>query len=522
MGSMKDVRTRWRWVFLALAAGGVLAALAPSPWGTISSVEVSGPGHVVSSTLDNPVTVTLEGAGPDTGVYLVTADGRRERVPVVSQRQDQTIAMRRRPVHASLALALLAVVVILWISEAIPLFTTSLLVPIVLVAAGAQSAKVALAPFFHPLIALFLGGFLMAEAMKKVELDKLVAHWVVARAGKTPARLFGAMLGVSAFLSMWMSNTAAAAVLVPIALAITAPLHHLGYRKALVLGIAYAATIGGCGSLIGTPANPIAAEFLGMYAGRDVTFVSWFAIGLPMVVVFLPVMGVYLWRHAKADVAEDAFAAMRAAARAHAPRVRRDQLVVGLTFVGVMALWLTQQWHHLDNGIIALSGAAALALLGKIEAEDLGRISWSSLLTFGGGLALGGFLMESGTSDWMATRLEVLENLPGWLGLTIVAALSLAMTAVASNTATAAMLVPLAIPLGGVIGVDPVLLVATVAVATSIDFALVVGTPPTMIAYSTKLYTTREIFRTGIALDLIGVAVLVTAVAATWRAFGIV
>jgi len=519
---MEEAKTRWRWVLAALAAGAVAAALAPRPWGEVDRVEVTGPGRVVSSSLENPVTVTLEGAGAETGVHVILADGRRERAPIVSSADGAAVALRRRPVHTRLALALLAVVVVLWISEAIPLFATSLLVPIALVAAGAQNAKIALAPFFHPLIALFLGGFLMAEAMKKAELDKLVAHWVVTRAGKTPARLFGAMLGVSAFLSMWMSNTAAAAVLVPIALAVTEPLHHLGYRKALVLGIAYAATIGGCGSLIGTPANPIAAEFLGAFAGREITFTSWFAIGLPMVAVFLPVMGIYLWRYANAEVPEGAFQAMRAAARAHAPTVRREQLVVGLTFCGVMTLWLTQQWHHLDNGIIALMGAAALALLGKIDTQDLGRISWSALLTFGGGLALGGFLMQSGTSDWMATRLEVLASLPGWLGVTIVAALALAMTAVASNTATAAMLVPLAIPLAGIIGADPVLLVATVAVATSVDFALVVGTPPTMIAYATNLYTTREIFRAGIVLDLIGIALLVTAVASIWRLVGIV
>ncbi len=130
--------------------------------------------------------------------------------------------------------------------------------------------------------------------------------------------------------------------------------------------------------------------------------------------------------------------------------------------------------------------------------------------------------MESGTSDWVATRLEGLAGVPEPLAVAAVAVLALGLTTVASNTATAAMLVPLAIPLAGLIGVDPVLLVAVVAIASSIDFALVVGTPPTMLAYATDLYTTREIFRTGIVLDFVGIALLVGAVVPLWELTGLV
>jgi sodium-dependent dicarboxylate transporter 2/3/5 len=195
--------------------------------------------------------------------------------------------------------------------------------------------------------------------------------------------------------------------------------------------------------------------------------------------------------------------------------------MVLLVFVLVAALWLTQTWHGLDTGIVALGGAVLLAILGKLETEDLGRISWASLLTFGGGLALGGFLVTSGTSDWIAARLAGLGALPSWLGVALVALLSLGLTTVASNTATAAILIPLALPLARVIGVDPVLLVVVVAIASSIDYALVIGTPPTLIAYSTRLFTAREIFRAGIVLDLAGVVLLVTAVVGVWKLFGL-
>ena len=144
------------------------------------------------------------------------------------------------------------------------------------------------------------------------------------------------------------------------------------------------------------------------------------------------------------------------------------------------------------------------------------------MLTFGGGLTLGVFLVESGASDWVATRFVGLAGLPHLVALGAVALLALGLTAVASNTATAAMLVPLAIPLAGVLGMDPVLLVVVVAIASSVDFALVIGTPPTMIAYSTGLYKTREIFKMGIVLDLIGIVILVTAVAWLWGLLGLV
>ncbi len=562
-----DARPRLLPIVAALIAAVVAALLAPAPWpdgsGRITvayqgapaadgAVTVGSPApRVIGGTVgDVAVAVELPAGVPvespllaelsvargglavqpqldELRVELVLPDGRVELIPALRWDGDAGVmhAARRPPVDAAVVLGLLGLVVVLWVSEAVPLFVTSLAIPVVLVVAGVGTAQASLAPFFHPIIALFFGGFLMAEAMRRVDLDRLAAVSIIARAGHSPAMLFAAMLGVAAFLSMWMSNTAATAVLVPIAIAVTTPLGHPGYRKAVVLGIAYAATIGGVGSAIGTPANPLAIEFLDSFAGRSISFVGWFAIGVPMVVLLLPLMGVYLWRRSAVQVDPERFAATRrlaAAELARHGRPSRDQLVVLAVFAGVISVWLTQTWHGLDTGIVAVGGAVALAALGKVLPDDLGRISWASLLTFGGGLTLGVFLVESGTSDWLATRLDDLASVPTLVGIAAVALLALGLTTVASNTATAAMMVPLAIPLAGVIGVDPVLLVLVVAVASSVDFALVVGTPPTMIAYSTHQYTAGEIFRTGIALDLAGVAVLVTAVVALWELFGIV
>jgi len=484
-------------------------------------------GLPVDARVTIEITVDPSVTDPESvSVWLLLADGREELIPVlrVDAASGLVEAARWPPNGAETLLALLGAVVVLWISEAIPLFVTSLAIPVVLVATGVAGANAALANFFHPIIALFFAGFLMAEAMRRTRLDHLAAISIIARAGRSPVTLFAAMVGVSAFLSLWMSNTAAAAVLLPIALAVSAPMASPGYTRALVLAIAYAATVGGVGSAIGTPANPLAIAFLDDFVGREITFVEWFAIGLPFVLIFLPLMAAYLWWRIGARPDGSRFTEAREVARrdlAAAGRPTRDQMTVMGVFVAVIVVWLLEPIHGIDTGIVALGGAIALAVLREIEPEDLGRISWASLLTFGGGLTLGVFLVETGTSDWVATQLDGLAAVPAPVAVAVVAGVTLLLTTVASNTASAAMLIPLAIPLATIVGVDPVLMVLVVAIASSIDFALVIGTPPTMLAYSTGLYTPAGIFRVGVVLDLLGLLLLVTVVVWIWQLLGV-
>ncbi len=492
-------------------------------------VRVNGPIEVVLTVVDETVGRPPISIG-DIAVTIVLADGAGETVPVLSRDPGYGgavgfRAVRRPPVDVGVVLGLLFAVIVLWVSEVVPIFVTALGIPVVLTFTGVAAAGDALAPFFDPIIVLFFAGFLMAEAMQRVELDHRVAVEVVARAGRSPARLFAAMLGIAAFMSMWMSNTAAVAVLLPIALAVTEPIEHHGYRKAMVLGLAYAATIGGVGSAIGTPANLLAIDFLDTVTGREISFAGWFWFGLPMVVLFLPLLGLYMWRVSGVQVDPARFAESRSRAQAQAaaaPALSRRQWTVLAVFGAVLAGWLTQQWHGQAPGIVALAGAVLLFALGLIEPVDLGRISWPTLLTFGGGLALGSFMVFTGTSDWVVTRLGAVAAWPPLAGVAAVAAVSLALTTVASNTGSAATLIPLAIPLAGIIGVTPTLLVVVVAIASSVDFALVIGTPPTMLAYSTELFTVREILKKGFVLDLVGVVLLIAAVVPLWRFVGIV
>jgi len=473
--------------------------------------------------------VTRDGAAVAVGeveLVLVLPDGRREPVAGIRTDDDGALHLQRRAAgDIAIVLGVLGMVVVLWVSEVVPLWTTSLVVPFVLAATDVMGASDVLAPFFHPIIVLFFAGFLMAEAMRRVGLDRLAAVWLVAALGRSPGMLYASLLGVSAVLSMWMSNTAAVAVLLPIVLAIAEPLGSRAATRTMVLGVAYAATIGGVGSAIGTPANPIAMEFLSRAAGRDLTFVDWFAYGLPMVVLFLPLMGFILWRREGVQIDPERFVQARAVAVGHAHaagRLSGRQVTVLVVFLLVVAAWLTEQVHGVSAGIIALGGAITLSALGLVQTDDLGRISWSSLLTFGGGLTLGIALTDSGASDWIATRLAGLDDLPSFVGILAVAVVTLLATTVASNTATAATFVPLAIPLAGVLGISPAVLVPVVAIASSVDFALVIGTPPTMLAYSTGLFTVRDILRAGVIFDLLGIVLLVTVVTWTWGLLGVV
>lgn len=528
---------------LLVRADGVALATSTVEVGTGTSVDLEGEadGRRVAATLpggvpvDAPVTahvrvtedgVTVRPDLEDLALDLRLPNGMVEAIPVLRWDDDAgvVVATRRPPVHAATALALLAGAVVLWVTVAIPLFATAMLIPVVLAATGTSDPVAALAPFFNPIIALFFGGFLMAEGMRRVGLDRWAASRIVGVAGQGPVRLFAVLMGTAAFLSMWMSNTAAVAVLIPIALAVATPVGDDGFTRVLVLGTAYAATLGGVGSAIGTPANLLAIEFLDTFDVRSITFAGWFAFGLPMVVAFLPVVGGFLWWRHGVRVEASALADVREAVREHGGDVVLgwpQRRVLGI--FGLVALtWLLEAWHGVHPGVVALGGVVALALTRDVREEDLGRINWSALLTFGGGLTLGVALTRTGVADWIASRLGGLAVLPDLAAVAVVATVTLVLTTVASNTASAATLVPLAIPLGALLGVDVTLLVVVVAIASSIDFALIIGTPPTMMAYATGLFTPGEILRRGAWLDVLGLAVLLTVVVAVWRALGLV
>jgi sodium-dependent dicarboxylate transporter 2/3/5 len=478
----------------------------------------------VSDSAGHPVPLQLEQVnstlyGPN---YL-------QRLPPTEKAGDWLRFQMRVPYRAKIATAVLLAVAVLWLTEIIPLAAASLLIPVMIVSAQVSSAKDVLAPFGHPIIFLFMAGFLLAEGMRRTGIDRLMALSILQRASAKPAVLMLTMMGITAFLSMWMSNTASVAIIIPIALAILDKIPNqygrTGFRRALILGVAYAGAIGGIGSAIGTPANILAMTFLSEFSGTELTFVDWFAYGVPMVLLMVPIIWVYLlltFRVRTQAVEAYVDPQMYKQELDSLGGLNRQQKIIVVVFVGIVILWLTEGIHHIHASIVALAGVIVLFLTETLEVSDLNQINWNALLTFGGGLAVGGVLVTTGVSDWLALKLVGLSALPNILVIALVAGLTLLIGAFISNTACAAMLVPLAIPLAQILQIDPRLMVAVVAIASSIDFALVIGTPPTMLAYSTGYFETREIFRRGIILDVIGALLLSFGVIWIWDLLGVV
>lgn len=472
---------------------------------TTSDTAVQLPFEAVSSTLSGP-------------------NNYQQVLPPTSRADGSLVFSMRVPFKARITTGLLFAVATIWLTEVVPLSAGSLLIPVVIVVAGVTGPSTVLQQFFHPIIVLFLAGFLMAEAMRHTGIDRLIALTILRRSSTRPAMLMLSMMAITAFLSMWMSNTAAVAIIIPIGLAILDKISNdnITFHKALILGVAYAGAMGGIGSAIGTPANMLALTFLSDFADTQLAFNDWFAYGLPMVVIMVPIIWLYLLLTFRVSTQTDIDRNIyEQELKGMGPLNFRQRLIFGV-FLSVVALWLTESFHGIHSSMIALGGALILFFAEILDKDDLRRINWDALLTFGGGLSIGSLLVTTGVSDWIALQLIGLVSLPKIVVVFLLAALTMIIGAFISNTACAAMLIPLAIPLARILQIDPRLLVAIIAISSSIDFALVVGTPPTMMAYSTGYFKTTEIFRRGIVLDAIGVTILSLGVIWIWQLLGVI
>ncbi|MHA1303160.1 MAG: SLC13 family permease [Candidatus Heimdallarchaeaceae archaeon] len=445
----------------------------------------------------------------------------------------------RLPYETNAVLSLLFVVGILWVTETIPLVATSLLIPVVGVVALNLSSKGLLAPFAEPVIFLFLGGFVISKAMNKTGLDKWISLNIVRISPNKPRILMLLMMSFSALLSMFMSNTATAATMIPIAVAVTDKLKTGSkadeeaierYGKALILGIAYSASLGGIGSAIGTPANPIAIALLHEYAGVEITFTQWFIFGLPIVIIMLPLIWIYIWYVYKPEVPNESLGNAKIAVRKELDNMgplNKRQIYVLFVFITALTLWFLEKVIRkviptFSSSVVAIIAAVMVFVPQVLEDKDINDINWNALLIFGGGLVLGVIMTESGTGDLIAFSIANLNISSTILFIFIIAVFSVALKFVASNTGAAAIIVPLVIPLGLLFDIDPVLLAVVAAIGSSIDFMLPQGTPPTMIAYSTGKYTVKEMAKVGFLIVLVGTLLLSFVLPFFWRFIGVV
>ncbi len=460
-----------------------------------------------------------------------------------TKQSGQVFTIEYQPlVRSKSAVLILAVVAVLWFSEGISLVATSILIPILIVLADIRTPQEALMPFFDPAVALIFGGFLIGRALSKYELDKRLALMILSRSSGTGSGLLLTVMGVTAFLSMWISNTASAAIMIPIALAVISRIRNeetrSKYGKVLVLGVAYAATLGGVASLVGSPPNPLAATYINSFLGVEFSFMSWIPFGLPVVLIMLPIVWQWLMIRFKLPKCIDDMQDLKEISEKEylklGPMPRNQQIVVAI-FISVIVLWFTEKlpdfianaigWsgHGISSAIVALMGGLALMVLGLLDEKDVSsEISWSSLLILGSGIALGGAMIDTGVSAFMAQQMIGLSILPPILIVVVVGTLAVLITMVASNTGAAVILIPIAIPLATALGMDPLLLTMVIAIAVSMDFALPTGTPPSTIAYSTGRVEMDEMVTTGLVVDFIAILVLTLGVVFIWVLLGLV
>ncbi len=422
-----------------------------------------------------------------------------------------------------------------WMTEALPLAVTALL-PLILFPFLDLRAINATAPSYaHPLIFLFLGGFLLARAMHVWGLDRRLALNVLRIAGSSPRRVIAGLMAVTAFLSMWVSNTATTMVMLPIGLAIVTTLtsredqqaHVVG--PALLLGIAYAATIGGMGTLVGTPPNALFAAFMTDAYGIEVSFFRWMLIGVPVVLVLLPIAWLVLTRITfDIDTRESQHAAsvIRAQSAELGPTSRAERLVAGL-MLAVAACWIGRPfiqsavpWLQLSDAGIAVTGAVLLFLLpvdlrrGQflLTWQQAAAIRWDVLILFGGGLALAAAIGESDLADWMGGRLAALEALPFFVLLLAVGVLMVFVGELASNTAMAAVFLPVAGATALGLGEPAYVLTLPVALFATLGFMLPVATPPNAVIFGSGVIEIRHMLRAGAILDVVGILIVAIAI----------
>ncbi len=438
-----------------------------------------------------------------------------------------------------------------WMTEAVPLGATSLLPLVALPLLGVVDIGTAAAAYAEPTIFLFMGGFLLAGAFQKWDLHRRFALAVLARVGARPRRLILAFMVVTAVLSMWVSNTATAVMMLPIGLAIameagggapsgSSPWRY-GFRTVLMLGIAYAASFGGLATLVGTPPNLIfAGQSASLYPELgEVGFLRWMLLGVPIAVVFTGLAWLYLsYIVLEPETAADVNADQLARRRGDLGAMGRPQWTVTLVFLltvlawvfktdlqlGAVTIpgWATALGLEIHDGAIALIAALVLFLTPADLAEGefvldwktAVGIPWEVLILFGGGFSLAAGFTRSGLASWLGDLLGGLGVLPLPLLIFALCAIVIAGSEIASNTALAALILPVVAATAEGLGLHPYWLMIPATLAASTGFMLPVATPPNAVAFASGYVTAPQMARAGFVLDLLG-ALLVTAASLT-------
>ncbi len=431
-----------------------------------------------------------------------------------------------------------------WMTEAVPVYATALLPLALLPLLGAGSGREAAAPYGNETIYLFLGGFLLALAMQRWGLDRRIAFGALRVLGARADRLVLGIMCVTAFLSMWVSNTATSLTMYPIALSVLALARHgvpaqayRNFAQALLLGVAYAATIGGMATVIGTPPNLFMASYARGELGIEIGFARWMLFGVPVALLFLPLTWRLLLRlfpvrqlgiSGVEDMAARELRGMGALSRAEKTVIAAFCLAAGVWIFrpllsGIEVAGVRPLAGITDSGVAILaalllfvspSGVRGRAVL---DWETAKKLPFGLLLLFGGGLSLAAAIERNGVGQFLGGQMAALQGVPLWVFLVVAMLGVVFLGELLSNTAMAATLIPICAALAVAMGWDPLEVLVPIALASSCGFMLPVATPPNAVVYGSGEVDAQAMVRAGFWLNFIGVGIVLGVVWALGR-----
>lgn len=430
------------------------------------------------------------------------------------------------PVEAWRTTALVVLMATWWMTQALPLTATALVPFVAFPLFGIMGAAEAAAAYYSPILFLVLGGAIIALAIERTGLHRRLALAIVSRGGTTPGAMLFAFMTATAILSMIVSNTATTLIMIPIAVAVlraagVKELETDGFAGALIMGIAFAASIGGLGTLVGSPTNAIAVGIIQRITDVRITFVDWAVYGLPLVALAVPICWIILMRVQHVARGQFDAAAATAGIGSTGTWSTAEKRLVPL-IAAVVAAWVALPLIEplapedaLTDGTIAIVGALFLFVVpdgsgrALLNWDEANRAPWGVIMMFGGGLALAAGIGESGLATWLGTALEPLGGVHPLVIALVVVALVVLITEFASNVATASGMIPVVGSLVLATGIDPMLLALPAAMAASWGFMLPSGTGPNAIAWATGHIALPRMIKAGLMLDIAGVPLMV-------------
>lgn len=473
-------------------------------------------------------------AGPAVFIVLQAMGAPADMVAMFAGAEGAGSEVTGSAAEAWLVLSLTCLMAIWWVSEAIPIPVTSLLPIVILPLGGVAPVAEVSGEYLHPIVVLLLGGFIIARAIERWNLHERIALLVVSRFAGSSASLVGGFMVAGAVLSMWISNTATAIMLAPIVLSVAAARGARGEAQerlalVLLLGVAWACSIGGLGTYIGTPTNLLIKDALEASTGVTIDFLTWMAFGIPAVLMLTPIAWLVLVRctyplgsTGQGSGGEEIGRRLTLLGRLSVPEKR-----VIAVFVVIAGLWMfglplaeldiagVQPFAGLTDHVTAIIGVVLCFLIPAGSAEQPGErlldwrtaesIPWGVLLLFGGGMALAWAIRGSGLSAWIGGELQLLAELPVIVLILLVTSLVIFVTEITSNVATAATVMPVLIALAETSGIDPVLFAAPVVLAASCAFMLPMATGPNAVVYATGRVSLPQMARAGLRLNILGI-----------------